>query len=415
MTEGTPRVVQLEHEREFDDAIALRQRRTEQIGGGALLTLAVVLTALNLRPAITSVGPLLREMCGSLGVSTTWAGVLTTLPAFCFAGAGLAASWLSGRIGLGRTVSAALVIVMVGLLVRVLNDSYIVIGGTLVAAAGIALINVLLPVIVKGSFPARVGLVTGIYTAALQGGAALGSAVTPALDNVFGSWRWALGAWSALAALALVVWLIVARGYGQIWPDGTLAAAKGQPLLRNRLAWTISVFFGCQSFVAYVVMGWLPEVLIDNAVSKENAGLLLGLISLIAVPVSLFVTPLAARRPSQSGWIAGLGVLGIAGVLGLLIAPAVAPLLWSVLVGLGTSVFSLVLVVITLRARNAQDTRQLSGMVQGVGYLLAGPGPFLFGWLHDIADGWTAPWIMVLAVYAVQVLTGMWAGRNRYV
>jgi len=406
---------QYEHDLELELDGVTELRPATMAAGGALLTVAVVLTALNLRPAITSVGPLLPEMRGALGTSDTWAGVLTTLPGLCFAGAGLAAPWLSRRIGLGRTISAALLTLVAGLLIRVCDGPFTVLGGTLVATAGIALINVLIPVIIRGSFPARVGLMTGIYTAALQGGGALGSAVTPLLDDALGGWRSALGAWSALALLALAAWVVGSRGFDRAGTVAPVAAAKGRSLLRSRLAWTVTLFFGTQSFLAYVVMGWLPEVLIDNGMSDAHAGLLLGLISLIAVPISLIVSPLAARRASQSGWIVGLGVLGIAGILGLLLAPAAAPLLWSVLVGLGMSVFSLALTVIALRARDAEDTVRLSGMAQGFGYLLAGAGPFLFGLLHHVSGGWTVPWLMMLAVYLVQTLAGALAGRGRYV
>ena len=406
---------QYEHDLELELEGAAEFRPATMAAGGALLTVAVVLTALNLRPAITSVGPLLPEMRGALGASDTWAGVLTTLPGLCFAAAGLAAPWLSRRIGLGRTVSAALLILVAGLLIRVCDGPLVVLGGTLVATAGIALINVLIPVIIRGSFPAQVGLMTGIYTAALQGGGALGSAVTPVLDDALGGWRSALGAWSALALLALAAWVVGARGFDRPGAAAPAATAKGRSLLRSKLAWTVTLFFGTQSFLAYVVMGWLPEVLIENGTSETRAGLLLGLISLMAVPISLIVSPLAARRDSQSGWIVGLGVLGMAGMLGLLIAPAAAPLLWSVLVGLGMSVFSLALTVIALRARDAQDTASLSGMAQGFGYLLAGVGPFMFGLLHHVSGGWTVPWLMMLAVYLVQTAAGALAGRNRYV
>lgn len=215
--------------------------------------------------------------------------------------------------------------------------------------------------------------------------------------------------------LALAAWLLAAGNLGKASSAEPSTSAPGRSLLRSRLAWTVTLFFGCQAFLAYIVMGWLPEVFIDNGLSKGAAGLLLGLISLIAVPISLFVSPLAARGDSQSGWIVGLGVLGIAGVLGLFIAPTFAPLLWSVLIGLGMSVFSLALTVIALRARNPEDTARLSGMAQGLGYLLAGVGPFLFGVLHDATGGWTVPWAMVLVVYVVQMVMGALAGRNRYV
>lgn len=404
-----------EHDLELELDGAAELRPAAMAAGGALLVMAVVLTALNLRPAVTSVAPLLGDMREALAASAIWAGALTTLPVLCFAAAGMAAPWLARRLGLGNAISVALVILSVGLVVRVLDGQYVVIGGTLVASAGIALVNVLIPVVIKGCFPARIGLMTGVYTAALQGGGALGSAITPPLEPVLGGWREAVGSWVLLALLALLLWVPASRAIRSARAAAPTGDNRGRRLLRSPLAWTVTLFFGCQAFLAYIVMGWLPEVFIDNGVTKSDAGLLLGLVSVLAVPISLIIPPLAARQKNQSGWIVGLGVLGFVGMVGLLVDPAFSPLLWSVLVGIGMSVFSLGLTVIALRARDAEDTAGLSGMVQGLGYLIGATGPFLFGLLHDLTAGWTIPWIMVLVVYAAQMVAGALAGRNRYV
>lgn len=390
-------------------------RQVPVAAGGALLAVAVVLTALNLRPAVTSIATLLGDMRAELSVSATWAGLLTTVPALCFAGAGFAAPWLAARIGLGRTISAAMVALTAGLALRVVGGSALVIGATLIACAGIALANVLIPVVIKGSFPARIGLMTGIYTAALQGGGALGSALTPGLEDPLGGWRAALAAWAVISFLALAVWIPATRRHRTAWAAHSAHAGERRSLLRNPLAWTVTVFFGSQAFMAYIVMGWLPEVFIDNGVDKVHAGLLVGLTSLIGVPLSLILAPLAARNPGQSGWIVAVGVFGFAGAVGLMVAPGAQPLLWSVLIGIGMSAFSMALTVIGLRARSATDTAQLSSMAQGFGYLIAGAGPFLFGLLHDVSHGWTVPWAMFLGVYAVQIIAGAMAGRARYV
>lgn len=394
---------------------APESRQVPAAAGGALLAVAVVLTALNLRPAVTSVATLLGDMRAELSVSATWAGLLTTVPALCFAGAGLAAPRLATRIGLGRTISAAMVALTVGLALRVVGGSQLVIGATLIACAGIALANVLIPVVIKGSFPARIGLMTGIYTAALQGGGALGSALTPGLEDPLGGWRAALAVWAVISFLALAVWIPATRRHRGAWAAQSADAGERRSLLRNPLAWTVTLFFGSQAFMAYVVMGWLPEVFIDSGVDKVHAGLLVGLTSLIGVPLSLILAPLAARKPGQSGWIVAVGVFGFAGAVGLMVAPGAQPLLWSVLIGIGMSAFSMALTVIGLRARTAADTAQLSSMAQGFGYLIAGAGPFLFGFLHDVSHGWTVPWGMFLAVYAVQIVAGAMAGRARYV
>ncbi|MGE2735942.1 CynX/NimT family MFS transporter [Mycolicibacterium vaccae] len=396
--------------------VAAEERRAVPvIAGGALLAFAVVLTALNLRPAVTSVAPLLGDMRGDLGVSATWAGLLTTVPTLCFAAAGLTAPRLAARIGLDRTISLALAAITVGLLARTVSGPHVVMAATLVACAGIALANVLIPVVIKGSFPARVGLMTGIYTAALQSGGALGSALTPGLEDPMNGWRGALAAWAAVAFIALLVWIPASRRHSGTWVAGTTPTAGRRSLLRNRLAWTVTLFFGCQSFLAYIVMGWLPQVFIDNGIDATDAGLLVGLTSLVGVPIALFIAPLAARSPSQSAWIVGLGLVGLVGAVGLTVAPAAQPLLWSALIGIGMGVFALALAVIALRARNAEDTAQLSSMAQGLGYLIAGVGPFLFGTLHDVTHGWTVPWLMFLGVYLAQVVLGALAGRARYV
>ena len=400
---------------QLDRSAAIPPAGVPVVAGGTLLAAAVILVALNLRPAVTSVAPLLGDMREELGTSATWAGLLTTMPGLCFAAAGLTAPRLSSRFGLGRVISAALVVLTAGLVLRTVDGPHVVIGATLLACAGIALINVLIPVVIKGSFPTRVGLMTGIYTAALQGGGALGSAVTPGLEEPLGGWRMALAAWAAIALLALLAWLPASRRHRSSWAVSTELTGKPRSLLRSRLAWTVTLFFGCQAFLAYIVMGWLPQIFIDNGISKVQAGILVGLVSLIGVPVALIISPLAARAKHQSGWIVALGVLGFGGAVGLLVAPAAAPWVWSVLIGVGMSAFSLALTVIALRARNAEDTAQLSGMAQGFGYLFAGLGPFLFGLLHDVSDGWTIPFAMFLVVYVVQIAAGAAAGRSRFV
>jgi CP family cyanate transporter-like MFS transporter len=387
--------------------------RTIAVAGGALLAVAVVLTALNLRPAVTSVGPLLDKAQADLGATATWAGVLTTLPGLCFAVAGLAAPALARRVGLGSAVALALGILVIGLVVRVLDGPLVVLGGTLVSSAGIALANVLIPVVVKDNFPARIGMMTGVYTAALQGGGAFGAAATPPMDDLLGGWRQAWAGWAVLAAAALVVWLLV-RGRLSGGRAG-VRQERGRSLMRSPLAWTVTVFFGLQAFVAYIIMGWFPQVLMDAGVSRGDAGLLQGMMSLLAVPISLVIPAVATRQGTQTWWIVGLNAIGLAGTIGLIVAPAAAPVLWAVLVGIGMSVFSLALTVIALRARSGPDTTSLSGMAQGYGYLIAAPGPLLFGLLHDVTAAWTLPLILVAVALVVQSVFGGLAGRDRHV
>jgi MFS transporter, CP family, cyanate transporter len=403
---------------ELDGAIEIPEvapSPSTRVANGVLLAAAVVVIALNLRPSVTSVAPLLGEMRSALGVSSVWAGVLTTLPVLCFSAAGASAPLLAKRLGLGRTMTLALLVLALGLAVRPYGDGGLMLGATLLASSGIALANVLIPVVIKSSFPARVGLMTGVYTSALQAGGAFGAAVTPAVEHSVGGWRPSLAIWAALALAALVLWLPAARRHRPDWATAKAGSTTRRSLLRNPLAWTVTVYMGSQSFLAYIMMGWLPQIFIDNGMDKTSAGVMSGVMSLIGVPVALLISPLAARSTHQSLWNVGLGVLGVSGTIGLLIAPMAAPVLWSTMIGIGLSAFSLALTIIALRARNAEDTAQLSGMAQGFGYLFASTGPFLFGLLHDLSGDWHVPFVLFFSVYAVQLTAGWFAGRNRYV
>ncbi|MFB9495412.1 MFS transporter [Saccharothrix mutabilis subsp. capreolus] len=383
--------------------------------GSTLLAIGVALAAANLRPAVTSLASVLGDVRGSLGVSTAWTSLLTAVPTLCFGFAAFLAPWLGRRLGMARAVGLSLLVLTAGLVLRVVDGPAVVLGGTFIACAGIAVCNVLIPVVVKDSFPGRVGLITGVYTAALAAGAALGAAFTPGLESWLGSWRLAVGAWAFLSLAALVVWLAGARHGTPVRTSSSRGAARKRSLVRSPLAWVITVFFGLQSLLAYTVMGWLPQILGDAGVDRTTAGLLLAITMVLGVPVSLIVPPLAARRPSQSGLVLGLGLLSMAGVAGLALAPAAAPGLWVVLVGLGMGMFPLALVMISLRTSSTADTARLSAMAQSIGYLISATGPFAFGVLRGATGTWTVSMLLLVGLLALLTTLGWIAGRPRTV
>ncbi|WP_424188523.1 MFS transporter [Actinokineospora sp. G85] len=387
-------------------------RRNTALAGTPLLIAGVALAAANLRPAVTSLASVLDEVRVSVGADQAWAGLLTAVPAVCFGVAGVLAPRLDRAVGVARAVGLAMAVLTAGLLLRVLDGPAVVLGGTLVACAGIAVGNVLIPVVVKAAFPHRVGLITGVYTAALAAGGGIGAAATPALEVALGGWRAALAAWALLSAGALLLWSLGARH--------TAAEVAGPPVERRSLwrsgpAWWVTAFFGTQALVAYVVMGWMPELFVAAGLDRGQAGLMLAITSVIGVPAGLLIPPVAARAGQQSTWIAGLTLAGIAGALGLWLAPAAAPLLWSVLVGLGMTTFALAIMVISLRTATPADTAALSAMAQSAGYLIGAAGPFLFGYLHSATGSWTASMLLVLLVLLGQLVTGWVAGRPRFV
>ncbi|GAA1853847.1 MFS transporter [Pseudonocardia ailaonensis] len=382
--------------------------------GTALLAVAVVLVALNLRAAVTSASSLLGDVRLGVGGSAAWASVLTTAPTLCFAVAGVAAPWLARKVGLARAIGIALAVLVAGLLLRVLGGAGVMLGLTFVACAGIAVANVLVPVVVKESFPLRIGLMTGIYTAALQGSGAIGSALTPPLEGPLGGWRPVLALWGGVALVALLIWAVAAR-HGSPVASRDARRTSFRTVLHSRTAWAVMAFMGLQSFLAYVVMGWLPQVYIGAGLDKGTAGLMLSIATLVPVPLSLVVPAIVARRRSQSGWIVVLTVPPMLGAIGLMLAPATLPWLWALLLGSGFAAFSVAMTLIALRSRDPETAATLSAFAQGAGYLIASFGPLLFGLLHDATGGWTVSLLLLLGALCGQLIAGSLAGRPRFV
>lgn len=372
---------------------------------GVGLVVAVLLVAINLRIAVTSLGALLDHL-GEIGVSPTVQGLLTSLPVLCFAIVGATAMAVTRRIGVDRGLALALVVLATGLVLRVLDGTPALVAGTFVACAGIALANVLIPAIVKEHFPGKVGAMTGAYTAVLSLGSAAGAALAVPLTNATGSWRLGLGLWALVAVAALIAWLPFARGRAE-----RRTTVKGAALWRNPTAWAVTVLFGTQSLFAYVMMSWLPSLYADAGFSDETAGLLLAVSIVIGVPFFFLAPSIAGRMRHQGHLIAALTALTVAGWAGLALAPEGGALLWAALLGSGGAVFPVVLLCFALRTTTTADTAALSTMGQSVGYLIAAGGPFLVGVLHHATDSWTLPCTLLVGLGVVQVGVGYLAGR----
>ncbi|GAA2938880.1 CynX/NimT family MFS transporter [Streptomyces erythrogriseus] len=396
-----------------------------------LLVVGIVLAALNLRPAITSFGALLEEVRDGLGMSGSVAGLLTSLPALCFAVFGVTAPRLARRFGPGAVVCAGMAAIATGLLVRPFVGStaaFLLTSG--LALAGIAVSNVLMPVIVKRWFPDRVGSMTGLYSMALALGTASAAAVTVPVTNALGGdWQAGLAVWAALAAAAVLPWLPFVRergatsGKGAPKPPQRDGQAQGEsagqaPVLRitrSRTAWALAVFFGLQATAAYITMGWMAQIFRDAGVPAGRAGLLLAVTMVMGVPLAFVIPRLAARLPRQGPIVLALGVSGLIGYAGLYFAPAAGAWAWAVLLGVANCAFPLALTMVGMRARTGGGVAQLSAFAQSTGYLLSIPGPLLVGVLYQHSGGWGLPIALMAGLLVPQMIVGVLAGRDRTV
>ena len=381
-----------------------------------LVVIGIVVLAFNLRPAAVSVGPVLDEITHGLGMSPTTAGVLTTLPVLAFATFGALAPWLARIAGAHRVTLASLVAVVVGLSVRSRVDEIpVFLLLSLLTLAGMATANVLLPSLVKLHFPHRIGLLTSIYSTALAVGLTSASVFTVPISEQFGAdgWRWGLFAWALTALVATLPWIALIRHDRS--PEDVPHTISLGDVARTRLGWAMAAFFGLQSLQAYSIFGWFAQVYRDAGFSPATAGLLLGVITAMGIPLSFWVPSMAARRNNQSLLMIGLTACYPVGYLGLIFAPVAGAWIWAATVGIATCTFPLILTLIGLRSRTSAGTAALSGFTQSVGYLIAAIGPFGVGLLYDVTGGWTIPLSALLVLVIPQLVFGLMIARPSYI
>ncbi|NIX78330.1 MFS transporter [Microvirga terricola] len=374
------------------------------------MALCLLLAAFNLRPALTSLATMLAEIQASLHVSGFWTGVLTTAPVLCFGIFGPLAPLASSRLGLEKTTALLLLLLAAGLALRTLPDIVPLVTSAIMAGAAIGMIGVLLPVIIRRDFSHRLGLVTGLYTMTLSFGGAIGAGFTPVAAHA-GTWTLALAAWGLPALAGALLWSVLAKR--QTGTTRISRITSFSILLRDPIAWHVTAFMGLQAALAFIVLGWLPTLLLDRGLGVIDAGFVTSTSIISQLATALLVPMLAARRLSPSLLV--LLVLGAtgAGFLGLLYAPLATRFAWAVLLGLGQGgLFGLALLFISLRSPSPEAAAMLSSMSQSIGYLAASAGPFAVSVLRDFSIDTT---MLFLAITLVAAWSGWQAAKPRYV
>lgn len=402
-------------------------------GGPVLLAVGLLLAALNLRVAVASVGPVLDDIEHGQPLSSTAAGVLTTIPVLCFGGFAFATPALIRRWGMHRLLGVTMLLLAAGVLVRLQPSTAALFSGTVVAGVSIAVANVLMPGLIKHDFAHRSGLMMGLYTTFLFIGASAASGLTVPLENALGTgWRHALALWALPAIAAFLLWLpqtgsrrAAQAADHRLAPQSSAPTGSGAPgaraldlraLTHDRTAWAVTVFMGTQSLGYYALLSWIPSLLQDSGMSDGQAGWMLSFSTFPGIVASL-LTPALGRRPAcRFPVVIATVVLCGSAYAGLATAPVSLAYLWMVLLGLGQgAAISLALSLIVWCAPDAAHASALSTLAQGTGYLVAALGPFGLGTIHSLTGGWTVPMVALGAVLVVQLVAGLLASREHTV
>lgn len=384
----------------------------------SFLIVAIVLVAFNLRPAITSVGPLVGMIQEDVGLVHWSAGLLTSLPLIAFAIVSPIVPKIASRLTNDRTLLLGLVVLLLGIGIRAIVLPFFLFAGTLFVGVGIAILNVILPVIVKDKFPRKAALMTSVYSTSMSVTASIASGLSiPLASDLNLGWKTTLIIWGVPVILAAAIWYYVLKGNQGEQTKLARHAQSDHRIWRSSLAWQIALFLGFQSFLFYVTVAWLPTILHDKGVSMATAGWLLSFTQFIGLPFSFIVPVFAARFRSQKWIVVMLGICSLAGFCGLLLDTSFYAMVLSIVllgIGLGGS-FPLALTFIAIRTRDVKQAAELSGMSQSIGYVLAAVGPLFIGYLYDLTHLWNTPIITLLMVTILLILFGVYAGRNRYV
>lgn len=390
---------------------------TQRRGRGVVLA-AVLLSAFNLRTAVTSLTPLLERIAHEYDFGAPTMGALGMLPTAAFALTGVATPALLRRFGLLQTALIAMGLATIGLLVRpLLPGTGGLLLGSLVALAGMGVGNVVLPPLVKRYFGDRVGGVSTLYITVLQVGTLLPALMAVPVADAWG-WRSSMMVWMLPALLALIAWALVHARHRRLAATGPAPVtptpeAEGR-VARTALGWSMALTFGMTSLVTYSMFTWLPTLFREAGASPAFGGTMVALFSALGMVGALTMPALAVRLRNPFPIVLLCAACHLVAFAGLWWAPLAAPILWVTLLGLGPSTFPLALVLVNQRSRTAAGSAALSGFSQGMGYLVSCLGPFLFGWLHAHRGGWTSPFLFLAACIVIQLVAAWVACRPQW-
>lgn len=381
-----------------------------------LLILAILFIASTLRSPITSVGPLIPIFRNELEVTNAMIGLINTLPLIAF---GIFSSFvptLSRKLGMEITLLMAMVVLSIGIYIRSIGDISMLLFGTLLLGIAISVVNVLMPGLIKSSFPYRIGLMTGIYSVSMNLFAALASGISvpittiPSLD-----WRNAMQLWSIISIIAVVV-LVLRLPVIRSSRKKVFVEMKSQPptaLFKSKIAWAVTFFMGFQSFIPYSLFTWLPDILLAKGFSESDAGWLIAILQMGIIPTTFVAPIIAAKMNNQRVIGCTAGLLFFSGLLGITLTSSNLLIAFLILTGIGAgTAFSLAMMFFVLRTETVEQSSQLSSMAQSIGYMVAAIGPLLMGSISEWTNGWTIPLVMLMSVALCIAILGTIAGKN---
>lgn len=397
-------------QKEFESKkISLNRRVT-------LFIIAIFLMAATLRTPLTSVGSIISFIQHDLGISNVLAGFLTTIPLLAFALVSPFAPKFARRFGMEWTLFYSIVLVTVGIMLRSFGNTPMLLIGTLLIGVAIAFGNVLMPSFFKLRYPLHIGILTAIYSIAMNFSSGLGAGMSYPIAETKLGWQGGLGASIVISLLALFFWIPQLRGRKVALTGSTESKLGWNVFLRSKLAWAVMLAMGLQSFIFYSLTAWIPEIYIAQGLEPDRVGWLVSIMQISQIPIT-FITPIvAAKLTDQRPIVVVFTLLYFIGFTGMLLEWTDYAVIWMMFLGFaGGSSFSLAMMFFNLRTKTAYEAAELSGFAQSLGYLLAAIGPTIFGLLKDTTGSFFIPNVIFMFITASLFVAGIVAGQNKHI
>lgn len=366
-----------------------------------LVVISIFFVALNMRPAVTGIGPLYNVLMTNLQVSNTSMSFLTSIPVFCMGLFAPIAVPFQRKLGTKLAIVLLMVILIFANGLRFFQESYLLLVVTSFAAGlAIAMIGPILNAFIKKKFPQRFTIVIGIYSFGIGVGATLSAALTVSFYQYFDNqWTVALGMWALLAMVALILWS---------WAIPKEQGADGEELAKNEparnpwvtgRAWSILLYFGLQTSLFFSMMSWLTPLLQDKGMTIKDASMMLTFMSIVQMIGNIAVPMLMEKWTNRLAWAVALGCLGLIGFTLLWLLSGIYLWLAVLIIGIVLSgLFPIGLLLPLDEARNDQEANSWSSMVFSGGFMLSAIIPVLIGVCYDMTGNHTWTYVIFLAL-----------------
>lgn len=380
---------------------------------------AIFAISINMRPAITSIGPMLETIREQLSLSNAKVSLLTAVPVICMGIFAMLAPVLNRRFGLKRTMTVMIILIGIMTAVRGFLPGYpVLIGTAFIVGIAIAVMGPLLSTMIKQYFPDRAASIIGIYSFGMGVGSAASAGLTVVFFDTTGSYLFALSIWSILALIGLAAWfLAMTSRVGVRQLDAGVVKAERKKVRspwKSRKAWLFLLFFGLQSSAFFSIITWLAPIATSAGMTLLQAGTLLSVMTTVQIFLNILLPQLMQRFPARKFWLLLMLFAGMTSII--LFWTGIHSLMWIGAVIMGIPLGGLFPVALLLpldETETAEEASAWTAMMQTGGFIMGGLLPLLIALVFDRTGNHQYTFVIMMLLYVLMLILTFLIGDKK--